>query len=99
MKQYTPIKLDKIRNLRYGFAAIAKIEDRLDIGIAEINLNKIRLSQLATIVWAGLEHEDKNLSPEWVLETIDAYDLSLEEIGKAVGNSLTEAFQSEGKKK
>lgn len=99
MRQFTPIELDKTRNLRYGFVAISKIEDTLNKSMAEIDMNKIRIKELGVIIWAGLEHEDQSLTPEIVLELIDANDVSIDVISNAVGKAISAAFGSSPKKK
>jgi len=91
MKAYTPIALDKSRNLRYGMKAFSKIEDTLGKPLAQIDLNNLTQKQLATFVWAGLEHEDKSLTPDSVMDLIDDHsDIQTvaETLGKAIQESL-----------
>lgn len=70
-KAFTPIQLDKVRNLRYGMKALSKIEDVLNKPISKIDMNSMTQRELATFIWAGLEHEDKELTPDGVMDLID----------------------------
>lgn len=73
-----PIILDKERNLRFGFAAMMVLEKQfpgksfLDI-IKEIQ-EKPTITMLVHIIWAGLIHEDKSLTPDKVAKILDNSD-------------------------
>lgn len=85
---YFPIKLDKTRNFRYGMRALDQIEKKLKKPISKIDMNNMTMHDLAVFIWAGLYHEDKDLTPEKVMDLVDEYS-SLQEISVA----MTEAFQ------
>lgn len=83
---YTPIELDKTRNLRYGMKAIAQFEKILGKNLAKIDMENLRMDEQAVILWAGLVHEDASLTPEKVMELIDEFSdiqTALETMGKA----------------
>ncbi|QIB68616.1 hypothetical protein Ami103574_04465 [Aminipila butyrica] len=88
---YTPIELDKVRNFRYGMKAISLIEKKLKAPIAKIDMDSLTMEESATLVWAGLAHEDKNLTPDKVMDLIDDYS-TLTEVMKAMETAMEEAF-------
>ena len=49
------------------------------------------MEETATFIWAGLAHEDKNLTPERVMDLIDEYS-SLPKITKAMQKAVIDAF-------
>lgn len=85
---YTPIKLDKTRNFRYGMKAIDLIEKELKINISNLDLDKLTMNDTATIMWAGLVHEDKELTPDKIMELIDEHSDIVTAFGK-----MGEAFR------
>jgi hypothetical protein len=83
---YTPIELDKIRNLRYGMKAISQFEKILGKNLAKIDMENLTMEEQAVIIWAGLVHEDSSLTPDRVMELIDEHSdiqTALETMGKA----------------
>jgi hypothetical protein len=88
---YTPIKLEKNRNFRYGMKAISLIEKTLDVKIAKLDLENLSMEDTATIIWAGLVHEDKDLTVDKVMELIDEH-ASLTEVLETMAKALSEAF-------
>ncbi|HHY28455.1 MAG TPA: hypothetical protein GX523_17275 [Desulfitobacterium dehalogenans] len=90
---YTPIKLDKVRNFRYGMKAISLVEKALKKPISKVDLNGLTMEDSAVLIWAGLAHEDKELTPDRVMDLIDDYS-TLPEVMEAAGQALQEAFGS-----
>ena len=90
-KAYIPVELDKVRNLRYNMRAISLVEETLGKPIAEINLNKLSIKQLATFVWAGLYHEDKDLTPDSVMDLIDEYS-DITTVSVAMSKAIQQGF-------
>lgn len=84
---YTPIQLDRIRNFRYGMKAISLIEKKLNVkSISTVDFGNISMDELSIIVWAGLAHEDKELTPDKVMDLIDSFSdipTTVEIMGKA----------------
>lgn len=86
---FQPIKLDKERLFKYGMKAISLIEKELKTPIGKIDFDSTTMEDLAVIVWAGLQHEDRELTPDKVMDLIDDYsDI------KTVTEAMNKAFQS-----
>ena len=96
MKHGITINLDKPRPLRYGINALAKIEDLTNKPLVKLDLKNVGIKDLLIITYAGLCHEDSNLTIEKVGDIIDEYS-SLGEIAEKVGEALTLAFGKEDK--
>jgi hypothetical protein len=90
-KAFVPIQLDKTRNLRYGMKALSKVEDALGKPLAKIDMNNLTQRELATFIWAGLEHEDKSLDPDSVMDLIDDHSdipTATTMLGKAIQEGM-----------
>lgn len=96
MKHGITINLDKPRTLRYGINALAKIEDLTNKPLVKLDLKNVGIKDLLIITYAGLCHEDSNLTIEKVGDIIDEYS-SLGKIAEKVGEALTLAFGKEDK--
>ena len=96
MKHGVTINLDKPRTLRYGINALAKIEDLTNKPLVKLDLKNVGIKDLLIITYAGLCHEDSNLTIEKVGDIIDEYS-SLGEIAEKIGEALTLAFGKEDK--
>lgn len=68
---YHPIELDKTRNFRFGMRAFDLIEKKLKKPIAQIDPDNVTMQEVATIMWAGLAHEDKDLTPAKAMDLVD----------------------------
>jgi len=91
---YYPIELDKVRNLKYGMRAISLIEKKYKkpmMKIEGISNGELSMEDYATLIWAGLVHEDKSLTPDKVMDLIDEYS-SLKKASEAMWNALNEVF-------
>ena len=91
MKHGITIELDKPRTLRYGMNALIKIEEMTGKHLTKLDLEQLSIKDLRTIIYAGLFHEDHNLTPEACADLIDAYS----DIGTVVlklGEAMTLAF-------
>lgn len=84
------INLDKERTLFFNLNALCALED-MGINIAAIG-DTVKMTQVRAILWAGLRHEDDELTLEDVGEFI-----TMENIGE-VSEAITAAFSSTGKK-
>lgn len=94
---YYPIQLDKIRNLKYGMVAIDLIEKKYKKPIMEIESmqnGKLTMEEYAYVIWAGLVHEDKNLTPKKVMELIDEYS-SLLAVTKEFWKAFNDVFKDD----
>lgn len=94
---YTTIQLDKVRNFRYGMAAIDQIEGELGTNIARLDLENLTMKQTAVVLWAGLAHEDPDLTPAKVMGLVDDYS-DLNTVLGTMSKAFTAAFNGKGKK-
>lgn len=90
---YCPIQLDKARNFKYGMKAISLIEKKLKTPIGKVDMNNLTMEDTAVIIWAGLQHEDKDLTPDKVMDLVDEYS-DLQTVIEAMGEALQAAFGS-----
>ena len=98
MKKSVTIELDKARNLRYGINALCTIEELLGKPITALDLSRVSIKDLRTILYAGLVHEDTDLTPEKVGSLIDDYS-DMETITNKLGEAFTLAFGNSKNKK
>lgn len=90
-KGIIPIELDKERNLRYDMNALAEIEDGLGIELSELADVKMTMKSVRLILWAGLIHEDEQLTQRDVGSMVDMANMSY------VQEKIAEAFAVSGK--
>lgn len=88
---YTPITLDKNRNMRLGMKAISLIEKKLKKPISKLDMENSTMEDMATIIWAGLVHEEKGLTVDRVIDLIDEYS-SIKTAMEAVGAAMNQSF-------
>jgi hypothetical protein len=81
-KRTVTVKLDKQRKLKYTFNALCELEDALGRPLLEIR-NNFRVKDLRALVWAGLLHENPDLTLEEAGRLLDEAP-SLEDVGDAV---------------
>ena len=91
---FTPVKLgEKTRNFRYGMKAVDAIEKKFGKNISKVDFNNLTMEETATIIWAGLVHEDKEITPEKVMDLIDDTG-NFTEVLEAMNIAFTSAFGS-----
>jgi hypothetical protein len=90
-----PITLDKERNLKYGMKAIDTLEKKFKKDILSVvrgfQNGMPTMQDLSVILWAGLVHEDKDLTPDKAMDLVDDYSnikYAVESIFEALGDSL-----------
>ena len=88
---FYPINLDKTRNLRYGMKAISLIEESLGKPAAKLDMENMTMKDAAVIIWAGLVHEDKELTPDKIMDLIDD-NSSINEATESMLKALEGAF-------
>lgn len=91
---YYPITLDKVRNLRYNMRAIDSLEKKLKKRVGDIEgvtTGNLSMQEYATFIWAGLVHEDKDLTPDKVMDLIDEYS-SLREVTKEMWDAFNAMY-------
>lgn len=88
---YYPIKLDKVRNFRYGMKAISLIEKKFKKPISKIDMENLTMEETAVMIWAGLVHEDRDLTPDTVMDLVDEYS-NVQIVMEAMGEAFQGAF-------
>ena len=88
---YTPIILDKTRNFRYGMKAISLIEKKMKCNVSKIDFENLTMEDTATLIWAGLVHEDRELTPEKIMDLVDEHS-NIKDVAKVMGKAMNEAF-------
>lgn len=88
---YTPINLDKMRNFRYGMKAISIVEKKFKKPISKIDFDNLTMEDTATIIWAGLVHEDKQLTQDKVMDIVDEKG-DIQEVMEAMSEAINSAF-------
>lgn len=96
MKKSVTIELDKARNLRYGINALVTVEELTGKPLTKLDLESVSIKDLRAILYAGLCHEDKTLTPEKVGQLIDDYT-NITEIAGKLGEAFTLAFGGNSK--
>jgi hypothetical protein len=86
-----PIKLDKDRQFKYGMRAISLVEKKFKKPISQVDMNNLTMEETATLIWAGLAHEDKDLTSDRVMTLVDDYS-NITEVLKLAGEALQGAF-------
>ena len=92
---YYPIQLDKMRNFRYGMKAISLIEKKFGKSVSKIDMENLTMEDAAVMIWAGLVHEDKDLTPEKVMDLVDEYS-DVQTVLTAMGEAFQGAFGNYG---
>lgn len=85
-KKMVKIELDKERNLYFSLNSLEIIEELTGKTIDKLG-EGMSISMLKAVVYAGLIHEDKALTPEAVGELVGFEDIKMlsEAIGEAFG--------------
>lgn len=94
---YYPIKLDKVRNLKYNMRAIDAIEKKFKKPVMKIEGMQdgaLSMNEYATLIWAGLVHEDNNLTPDKVMDLIDEHS-SIRAISQEMWKAFNEVFEDD----
>lgn len=88
---FYPIQLDKMRNFRYGMKALSLVEKKLKTPVSKIDMNSMTMEDSAALIWAGLVHEDRDLTPDKVMDLVDEFS-SLPNIMASMSEALQGAF-------
>ena len=95
-----PITLDKERTLLYDFNAFIELEEIYgDINKAFKGLEQMKMRPIRDMIWAGLIHEDENLTPKQVGKMLNMANMQeiAAKIVEALGISLPEPEAKPGK--
>lgn len=86
-----PIQLDKKRHLKFDLNAFAELEELYgDMNAVFEAMQKGSIKAIRAMLWAGLVHEDKELTIEQVGSMIDMSNINdvVETVSKAIGEAL-----------
>lgn len=87
---FVEIELDgKERKLRYSLNALAELEDKLGIPLSELNEVNMGMKQIRAFLWAGLIHENPELTEREVGDMVD-FD-NMEYISEKIGEAFKTA--------
>lgn len=91
---YVDIELDKKRRLKFNMNALSELEDAMGKPVTQ--LNNVGMKELRALLWAGLIHENPNLTLQDAGNLIELENI--EYIGEKVTEAMTLAFpKGEGK--
>ena len=88
---YTTYKLDKARNVRFGMKALSLIEDNLGSKIGKIDFENLGIKDTCTVLWAGMVHEDNELTVDRLMELIDEHS-SFQEMADVLAKAMIASF-------
>jgi len=86
-----PIKLDRERQFRYGMRAISLVEKKFKKPISQVDLTNLTMEETAVLIWAGLVHEEKELTSDRVMTLVDDYS-NVTTVLALAGEALQGAF-------
>lgn len=93
---YTPIQLDKVRNFNFDFEHLSLAEETLDMPIDDIlqkaARGKLRLKEVFGLAWAGLVHEDNQLTVKEVMRITNEYS-DLETLSNTMGDAINKSLK------
>ena len=81
------IELDKTRQIRFTLNALAELEDKLGVSLSELEGLNMGVKQIRTFLWAGLLHEEPELSEQAVGNMVDFDNIEY------INEKINEAFQ------
>ncbi|MCS0827383.1 gene transfer agent family protein [Cytobacillus firmus] len=85
-KGIVSITLDKERTLRFTLNSLAEIEDKLGVPLSKMAELELGIKTVRTMLWAGLIHEDEDLTEKEVGNMVDFTNLN------EVQTKVSEAF-------
>ncbi|NVM56423.1 MAG: hypothetical protein HWN66_22185 [Candidatus Helarchaeota archaeon] len=79
------MNLDKERTLKYRFRAIKLLEEKFEVPFGQLDkvfadTSKLKVDDIITLIWAGLIHEQKDLTHEQVYAMLDESDYSFMDV-------------------
>jgi hypothetical protein len=83
-----PVQMDRTREFKIGMKAFMAIEKTLGKSVGELNLKKLTHEEAMIIIWAGILHDDKELTIEKVTDLVDEHMTPAE-----ITDLLSKAFE------
>lgn len=93
---YIPVEMDKVRNLRFGMRAVSYIEKKLGKPLAKIDFEYLTMEDAATVILAGLIHEDPSLNEDKIMDIIDEKG-NLQDVLNAMSKAMDQMGGKPGK--
>lgn len=93
-----PIMLDKERHLKFDLNAFAELEELYgDFQVAMDAMTKGSIKAIRAMLWAGLIHEDENLTIKQVGSMIDMTNINevMTSITKAINEAMPKVSETE----
>lgn len=87
-KAAVEIKLDKKRTLRFTLNALAEMEDKMGVPLSKMSEVEMGIKTVRTMLWAGLIHEDEDLTEREVGNMVDFENLEY------IQTKVAEAFSA-----
>jgi len=93
---YIPVKLDKTRNLLFGFGALQMFKSIHGKSLMKVDFENEDLEDVIPLmIYVGLKHEDEDLTLEKTIELIDKH-LGLKGTTELIPKIMAELKLSEG---
>ena len=93
---YIPVKLDKTRNLLFGFGALQMFKSIHGKSLMKVDFENEDLEDVIPLmIYVGLKHEDEDLTLEKTIELIDKH-LGLKGTTELIPKIMAELRLSEG---
>lgn len=83
------VELDRTRVLKYDLNALEAIEEKLGVELKDMDKVKMGIKNIKAILWAGLIHEDEDLTERQVGAMVDV--TNLEEVQEKVSEAFSMA--------
>ncbi len=80
------VELDKTRTIRFTLNSMAEMEDKLGVPLSKLGEIELGVKSVRTMLWAGLIHEDPELTEREVGNLVDFDNLEY------VQSKVAEAF-------
>ncbi len=81
------IELDRTRTIRLSVKAYKYIEKKLGKPVSKLG-SDLSIDQMATILAAGLRHEDPEITEAKVIDLLEDHDVDLETLGETIGQAM-----------
>lgn len=97
MAKTKKIKLDKVRTMKYPVYSLVRLQEEQGVRISDLqDGDKAQdMRVILSLIWAGLIHEDPDLTVEHVGNNMDIADLP--EIAKSMGEIFESMNAKSGK--
>jgi hypothetical protein len=89
---FTTIKLDKVRNIKFTIGVQMRMEAELGKRIHVLMAEMTSVEETIKMLWMGLQVDDPSLTYEQVVELVDKYTESSNDVMDAVSKALMVAI-------